>query len=61
MTNQHTYTRLAYSIGESAGLLGVSRGLLYRLLARGELRAVRIGARQRIAATELERLLGRRV
>lgn len=57
MDSQHnTPMRLAYPINESAHLLGVSRRTVYQLLARGELRAVRIGDRQRIPADELARL-----
>ena len=48
--------RLAYPIDETAALLGVSRRTVYELIARGELRPVRIGARQRIPADELARI-----
>lgn len=52
-----TPSRIAYPINETADLLGVSRRTVYELIARGELRSVRIGARQRVPAAELERLL----
>ena len=55
-TQQNTPARLAYPINESARMLGVSRRTVYQLLARGELRAVRVGARQRIPAAELARI-----
>lgn len=57
MDLQHNTPRLAYSVDETAEVLGISRWQTYRLLVRGELHAVRIGARQRISAEELERLL----
>lgn len=38
-------------------MLSISRPTLYRLLSKGELRSVRVGARQRIPASELERLM----
>ncbi|MDB6102554.1 MAG: Helix-turn-helix domain [Gammaproteobacteria bacterium] len=51
-----TPPRIAYSINETAAVLGISRRTVYELLASGQLGAVRIGARQRIPAAELERL-----
>lgn len=36
---------LALSVGEAAKLLGVSRGLLYDLVARGRIRSVKLGRR----------------
>ncbi len=48
--------RMAHPINEAAELLAVDRRTVYRMLARGELRAVRVGARQRIPADELARL-----
>jgi excisionase family DNA binding protein len=48
--------RAAYSINETARLLDVSRRQIYDLLSKGKLRSVRIGARQRIPASELERI-----
>lgn len=51
-----TPSRLAYPIDETAALLGVSRRTVYELISRGELRPVRIGARQRIPAAELQRI-----
>ena len=52
-----TPRRLAHSINETAVLLAVTRRTVYRRIARGELRPVRIGARQRIPAEQLERLM----
>lgn len=53
----HTIPRVAYSIDEASAMLGISRWTTYQLLRRGELRAVRIGHRQRIPAEQLEGLL----
>lgn len=50
-------SRLTYSINESASLLGVSRRTMYSLIERGDLRPVRIGARQRVPAEQLARLV----
>ena len=52
-----TPRRLAHSINETAVLLAVTRRTVYRRIARGELRPVRIGSRQRIPAEQLERLV----
>lgn len=56
----HTNTmprRLAHPINEAAELLAVDRSTVYKLIARGELRPVRVGSRQRIPAEQLERLV----
>ena len=49
--------RFSYSPAEVAARLGISRALVYRLIAAGRLRAVKLGARTVIPAAELERLL----
>lgn len=49
--------RLAYSITETARLLGVSYSTVKRMLASGSLRFVRVGEHRRIPRTELYRLL----
>ena len=35
--------RLVLSVTEAAGMLGISRGLAYELVARGELPSLRLG------------------
>ena len=45
-----------YSVDEVAHILGSSRASVYRLLRTGELRAIRIGARQRITDAEIARI-----
>jgi excisionase family DNA binding protein len=49
--------RLLYRISEAAEALGVSKASVYRLIAEGRLRAVRIGRSARIAAEDLERFV----
>jgi excisionase family DNA binding protein len=50
-------TRLALSVEEAAGLLGISRALAYELVNRGELPAVRLGRRIVVPRAGLEALL----
>lgn len=59
MANMQTHTqpdRVAYTIDETSAMLGISRWSTYQLIRRGDLRSVRIGARQRIPADELTRI-----
>ena len=49
-----TLTRFAYSPAEAAEALSLSRTQLYRLVARGELRARRCGSRILISRSALE-------
>jgi excisionase family DNA binding protein len=49
--------RLGYSVGEVAGMLGVSRGTVYRHVKDGEIGTVRIGNRIVIPAAALRKLL----
>lgn len=51
--------RLAYSASEAAQMLGVSLRTVRNLIARGDLRAVRIGRRVVIPVRFLEDLLDR--
>ncbi len=44
---------LAVSPPEAAALLGISRAMLYRLLSRGEITSVKIGASRRIRVDAL--------
>jgi excisionase family DNA binding protein len=52
--------RLALRVPEAAAAIGVSRASMYQVVARGEVRAVRIGRRILIPVVELQRLLERR-
>ncbi len=56
--NTEKTERAAYPLNEASELLGgCSRGHLYNLESRGELRLVRIGRRVLVPASEIERLL----
>ena len=48
--------RLAYSPTEFAEAIGVTRQHVHNLIARGELRAVKVGRCTRIPASEVSRL-----
>lgn len=50
--------RLAFSPSEAAEALNVSRAHIYNMLARGELRAIKLGRATRIPASVLAELLG---
>lgn len=47
----------ALSIPEAAKRLGISRGHVYNLIDRGEIRRVKLGRRALIPVSEIERLL----
>ena len=51
--------RLLYRVPEAAELLGVSRAFLYREIAAGRLKPVKLGAATRIPAEELRRYVER--
>lgn len=50
--------RIAYSPGEVATMLGVSRRTVYNWMAAGKLRSVRVFGRRLIPAEEVQQLLG---
>ena len=56
---QAVTTPAALGIPDSAAYLGVSRGTVYNLLKRGELRKVKVGRRSVIARHDLDRFLAR--
>lgn len=51
-------TRLAYSMREVAAAIGLSERSVWALIARGELRAVKLGRSVRISREALDELLG---
>jgi excisionase family DNA binding protein len=55
----HASMRLLLRPEESADALGVSRARLYELLARGELKSIKIGRCRRIPIAELESWVAR--
>lgn len=50
--------RAGYSAIEFAALTSLSKSAVYTAVARGDIRAVRIGGRLVIPASEVDRLLG---
>jgi excisionase family DNA binding protein len=52
-----TPQRAAYSVDETAELLGCCSASIYRALRRGDLESVMLGGRRLIPARSLERLL----
>jgi len=48
---------LAFSVDEARMLLGLSRGLIYEAIRRGEIPSLRIGKRILIPRAALQRLL----
>ena len=51
--------KLLFKPEEAADALGVSRARLYELMARGEVRSVKIGASRRVPAVDLEAYVSR--
>lgn len=49
--------RAAFSPGEAADILGVSRNTIYLAIARGDLRVVKLGRRTLIPAEAIDALL----
>lgn len=49
---------LAVTVPEAARLLGVSAALVYEMIARGELKAVRLGRRLVVPIANLRELIG---
>jgi excisionase family DNA binding protein len=61
--NQHlqpsTLEPLAYTVKDAARVLGVSRGMLYELMATGELPSTKLGSRRLIRREAIVSLLER--
>ncbi|MDP8991538.1 MAG: excisionase family DNA-binding protein [Actinomycetota bacterium] len=53
--------RLTISVEEAAKLLGISRGLAYELVARGELPSLRLGRRRVVPIAALHALIANAV
>jgi excisionase family DNA binding protein len=54
-----TEGKLLFRPEEAADALGVSRARLYELMARGDVRSVKIGASRRVPAVDLEAYVSR--
>jgi len=48
--------RQAFSVPEAARMLGVSRATLYKLVAAGRIRVIKIATRTLVPASEIERI-----
>jgi len=55
-TNQ--IRRRTYTVAEAALLIGVSRSTAYELVARGELRAIRLGRRWVVPVSTVAEIVG---
>jgi excisionase family DNA binding protein len=55
--NWPTVTRAAYSVRETASLLGICPASVYRALRRGDLEGVMLGGRRLIPARCIDKLL----
>ena len=49
--------RAAYSVAETADLLGLSEATIYRLIGRGAIASVLIGGSRRIPASAIQKAL----
>jgi excisionase family DNA binding protein len=52
-------SRLLYSVTEAAGLLGVGRTFLFRLIAAGEIESIKVGRLRKIPCDALGRYIDR--
>ena len=50
--------RLTFSVSEAADAAGLSRATIYRLIASGDVRSVKVADRRLIPRNEIYRLLG---
>ena len=48
--------RFAYTVNDACEAMGIKRTLLYRLIRRGTIQAVKLGGRKVIPRSEIERL-----
>lgn len=55
MTQEDHHSRLLVRIPEACDRLSLGRSTIYALIAKGEIKAVKVGAAVRIPASELER------
>lgn len=51
--------RKTYKVNEVAGILGIGRTTIYKLINQGELQRIKLGASTLIAADSLDALLSR--
>lgn len=53
-----TINPICYSPGRAAEALGIGKSTVFNLLARGEIKAKKLGSRTLISASELARYVG---
>lgn len=58
---EESVQRKTYKVNEVAGLLGLSRTTIYKLIGQGELQRIKLGATTLIAADSVDALLLRNV
>jgi excisionase family DNA binding protein len=56
MTDDTDWPKLAYRVGEAAKVMSVSSATIYRLIAAGKLKTVKIGGIRLVPARALRRL-----
>jgi excisionase family DNA binding protein len=61
MNSQIDSTPLAHPVAAAAQRIGIGRSLIFELLARGELSAIKIGSRTLIPESELRRFIEARM
>jgi excisionase family DNA binding protein len=54
MSERPHLEKLAYRVDEAAQVTGLSKATLYRLVERGELHTIKVGARTLIRRAEIE-------
>jgi excisionase family DNA binding protein len=57
MQKERQIERVAYSVAETAGAIGISQRTLWSRIKNGEIRVFKIGTRVLIAADELQRFI----
>jgi excisionase family DNA binding protein len=55
--NAENHWRLVYSINQAAQATNLSRATIYRLIASGQLKTVKVGARRLIPVSAIDALL----
>lgn len=58
---ENTTPSLAHTVPDACRRLGIGRTLTYQLIAKGELRTIKIGSRTLIPESELQRLVADRL
>ncbi len=54
MVPKNEPAKIAYTVGEAAALLSLSRAMLYRLIALGQVETIAVGRCRRVTARQLD-------